>query len=89
MKLASVQLLAALIASASALHIPFERRAPIKRAGNQPSSSDPYYFENLSDLLYVGTIYIEGQPFEVNTYGIHEAPMIFNAPPGSVGFRIQ
>jgi hypothetical protein len=76
MKLSTVTLFVSLVASVSALHIPFKRRstgtAPIRsrqrRDASQPSPDDSYNFKNLENLLYVATIFVDGQPFEVGRF---------------------
>lgn len=65
----SALLLASFVASAAALRVPF-RRADAQRASapialNKRQSTDDFAFTNIGDAIYVGTIFVDGLPFEV------------------------
>lgn len=52
---ASTLLLVSVVASATALRIPFRRA----------DSTDAFKFMNVGNDIYVGTLYVDGVPFEV------------------------
>ncbi|OBZ78594.1 Aspartic protease [Grifola frondosa] len=63
-----------LATTSSAIHIPIRRQATHSTSVNFASHSsassdfnatDPFYFGNINDVFYVGTIFVDGQPYEV------------------------
>jgi hypothetical protein len=58
---------ACLAASATAFHLPFRRTNDVTRIQKRQSAgSDPFNFTNVHDLLYAGTILVDGNPFFVS-----------------------